>query len=156
MPTLYALRTHTLGYQMAKFDADFNVAAVYSLTATETKPTEIVCDCPGWLRRAMCKHVRMLHIFQKAEAINTDRFYCYETQTWHQPIQTYGEGEASAAKAAALPTNAGEGPGAVHARGSPLIASPSQELPLDRITGSGGRGQPAPSPTPPSGLRRLK
>jgi hypothetical protein len=28
----------------------------------------------------------MMPIFVKAGAVNSDRFLCYETQTWHKPV----------------------------------------------------------------------
>lgn len=96
---LYACRTSTPdAYVIAKFDEDFNVAATYNLTAL-TKVTDWSCDCPAGPRPS-CRHRKMLQAFLAANAVDTDRFYCYETQSWHQPLATLGEGEPQAAKAA--------------------------------------------------------
>lgn len=71
-------------YKMAKFDSDFNVAAVYDLTA---KGAGYSCNCPASARVVKykpCKHQRMLPYM--LGAVNTDRFYDPETGRWHQPL----------------------------------------------------------------------
>jgi len=72
------------GHEIAKFDGDFNVEAIYNITAD--MQGHAVCDCPGWPRKRTCKHIRILNRFAAAGKINTDEFYCYETQTWHRPL----------------------------------------------------------------------
>lgn len=84
-PALYNLRLLAPGhYQMAKFDAYFNVEAVYNLTR---KGAGMACDCPAGLRTVKlkpCKHQRALPYM--LGAVNTDRFYDIENRRWHQPL----------------------------------------------------------------------
>lgn len=153
MPILYSLRRHPSGFMIAKFDADMNVAAIYHLRSIPMG--YYACECPAGAR-PNCKHRRMVPIFLASNAVDSDRFYCYETQMWHRPIPTYGEGEASAAIASAAsgveqrveqPTkqspHAGEGP-----EPSTLAAIPSPSPSVSR------RGEPAPASQ--GQLRRLK
>lgn len=85
MPNLYALRL--VGpdqYAIAKFDADFNFEAEYSLTR---HGAGFRCSCPAGLRTVKlkpCKHQRMLPYM--LGAVNTDRFYDPERGQWHQPL----------------------------------------------------------------------
>lgn len=85
MPILYNLRIAAPGhYQMAKFDNDFNVAAVYDLTA---KGQGFACSCPAGLRSVKlkpCKHQRMLPYM--LGAVNSNRFYDPELRQWHTPL----------------------------------------------------------------------
>lgn len=98
MTTLYNCRTGHNGFMMAKFDSDFNVAGIYTIT---TKANAMICDCPGWPRREVCKHTRMVNIFALAGLIDTNTFYCYEAQSWHRPIAgPWDQDEPSARKAA--------------------------------------------------------
>ena len=82
---LYNLRSLAPNkFQMAKFDSDFNVAAVYNL---EAKGGGFTCDCPANNRSVVlkpCKHKRMMLVM--LGAVNTDHFYDPETRNWCQPI----------------------------------------------------------------------
>lgn len=82
---LYNLRITTPGkFQMAKFDTDFNVEAVYDL---EAKGHSYTCNCPANNRTVItkpCKHKRMLPLM--LGAVNTDRFYDPVTGSWSQPL----------------------------------------------------------------------
>ncbi len=71
-------------YALAKFDADFNVLAVYNLAP---KGHSYTCDCPANQRSVVtkpCKHKRFLPFM--LGAVNTDRFFDPETGSWHQPL----------------------------------------------------------------------
>jgi hypothetical protein len=94
MTVLYNLRRSAFGYLLAKFDDDFNVAAVYELTKARDSSGRIInrdyawsCTCPAGPRPS-CRHRKMLQIM--ASKADTENFYCYETQTWHQPITAEG------------------------------------------------------------------
>lgn len=82
---LYNLRiTAPDKFQMAKFDADFNVEAVYDL---EAKGHSYTCNCPANNRTVItkpCKHKRMLPLM--LGAVNTDRFFNPDTGAWCQPL----------------------------------------------------------------------
>lgn len=83
MPTLYAMRSagpSTLA--IAKFDDDFNVAETYTI---EIHGSRMSCSCPAGVRPS-CRHRNMVGTFTLANAINSDNFYCYETQLWYRPI----------------------------------------------------------------------
>lgn len=87
---LYNLRKTSDGFMFAKFGPDFNVEAVYHLTAVQCGVASIVnynCDCPAG-GRPSCKHRKMLtRMIPKADS---DEFYCYETQSWHKPLAPTG------------------------------------------------------------------
>lgn len=136
-------------YQMAKFDSDFNLDAVYNL---EPKGHSFTCDCPANLRSVVikpCKHKRMLPLM--LGAVNTDRFYDPDTRTWCEPLgdltrpeagnleerKTLADvpmGELSSTEAAVMQAVAGE---AVHDEGNSggkseaLTAASYTELPAD-------------------------
>lgn len=80
---LYNLRSVAEGhFQIAKFDAEFNVEAVYDLTEGGKR-----CSCPAGARNIIlkpCKHRKMLRLMMGA--CNTDRFFDPETETWHEPL----------------------------------------------------------------------
>lgn len=98
---LYSLRTSASGYQLAKFDEDFNVAAVYDLLPL-FNGTDYSCSCPAGLRPT-CRHRNMLpRMISKA---NTGEFYCYETQHWHRllaPTSAEALDQAEVANAASV------------------------------------------------------
>jgi hypothetical protein len=76
---LYNCYSTPTGHRIVKFDSLLNVEAVYNLDPLGH------CDCPASTRPS-CKHRKMMPIFVKAGAVNSDRFLCYETQTWHKPV----------------------------------------------------------------------
>lgn len=89
MNSLYNLRMLAPNkYQMAKFDSDFNVEAIYNL---EPKGHDFTCDCPANQRSVItkrCKHRRFLPFM--IGAANTNRFYDPETGRWHEPLAHLG------------------------------------------------------------------
>lgn len=87
---LYALRSLDTAFSLAKFDDDFNVASTYTLVNGS-------CDCPS--HKPRCKHFAILDAFTKTDRANTDWFYCYERQSWHQPL-----GQIDAAVSEAIAT----------------------------------------------------
>lgn len=103
---LYNLRSTATGFRIAKFDEFMDVEAVYNLTPTGKVGQPFACDCPA-SQRPSCKHRKMVNRFVLANKQDTDEFYCYETQTWHRPIKTFDEGDATAEKAAAIAAAAG-------------------------------------------------
>lgn len=82
MPTTYALRLIAPNtFQMAKFNADFNVDATYTLTR---KGTGYSCDCPASYKGSklkLCKHQRMMPYLMGA--VNLPRFLDPDTGNWH-------------------------------------------------------------------------
>ena len=72
--TLY--NCHTIGgaYHMTKFDENMDIESTYELTLTE-------CGCPAGARNT-CRHRKMLPLFLANDAIDTNKFYCYETHQW--------------------------------------------------------------------------
>lgn len=79
MTILYNCYSTPQGHRIVKFDSLLNVEAVYNLDPLGH------CDCPASTRPS-CRHRKMMPIFVKAGAVNSDRFLCYETQTWHKPV----------------------------------------------------------------------
>lgn len=71
-------------FQLAKFDEDFNVAAIYNI---EPHRGDWSCDCPANQRTVVlkkCKHRRMMPLM--LGACNTDRFFDPNTGNWLQPL----------------------------------------------------------------------
>src|SRR5262249_6103834 len=78
-------------FQMAKFDDDLNVEAVYNLIA---KGPGFSCDCPASARVVKykpCKHQRMIGLMMGA--VNTERFYDPDTRTWAEPLAHLRNGD---------------------------------------------------------------
>ena len=73
---LYNIKRGPHGYGIGKFDQDLNLLAAYN-TSTD------YCSCPAG-PRPTCRHRKMLP--RMLSRVATDEFYCYETQTWHQPL----------------------------------------------------------------------
>lgn len=73
---LYNIRRGPHGYQLGKFDRDLNLLAIYDTDAKH-------CTCPAGTRPT-CKHRKMLP--RMLARVNTNEFYCYETQTWSRPL----------------------------------------------------------------------
>ena len=84
---LYNCYSTPQGHRIVKFDSLLPVEAVYNLSqARDSKGKPYLsCDCPAGPRPS-CKHRKMLSAFALAGAVNSDRFLCYETQTWHKPV----------------------------------------------------------------------
>jgi hypothetical protein len=77
---LYSIRRGPKGHQITKFDDDFNPAATYDVSVG-------ACSCPAG-PRPTCRHRKMLS--RMLAKVDTDEFYCYETQTWHRPLSAEG------------------------------------------------------------------
>ncbi len=136
MPILYNLRRTADGYIIAKFDEDFNVAGVYTLSP---QGRGLACDCPAGPRPS-CKHRKMVPIFAAAGRIDTSAFYCYETQQWHQPIP-------------AGPWDA-DSPTADRAMAESERTIPTKPPAQGEAAGPAGAMTPAPASPPPS-IRRI-
>ena len=72
--TVYNCHTIDGAYHMTKFDENMDVEATYELSLTE-------CACPAGVRPT-CRHRKMLPLFMANDAIDTNKFYCYETHQW--------------------------------------------------------------------------
>ena len=92
---LYNIKRGPHGYAIGKFDRDLNLLAAYN-TSTD------YCSCPAG-PRPTCRHRKMLP--RMLAKVDQPEFYCYETQTWHRPLEAFGlepsERGAEAALAAA-------------------------------------------------------
>ena len=67
------------GYRMAKFDDWWFVDQVYNITYRRGR---FYCDCPQGSKAPTCRHRVMVHIFCRHRAVNSGKFYCFETQEW--------------------------------------------------------------------------
>ena len=77
---LYNIKRGPHGYAIGKFDRDLNLLAAYN---TDTK----YCSCPAG-PRPTCRHRKMLP--RMLAKVDQPEFYCYETQTWHRPLEAFG------------------------------------------------------------------
>ena len=74
---LYSIRRGPRGHSITKFDEDLNPVASYDVSVGS-------CTCPAG-PRPTCRHRKMLaRMLPKVDSV---QFYCYETQTWHRPLQ---------------------------------------------------------------------
>lgn len=84
--SLYNLRSLTRdSYMIAKFDADFNVESTYTLSASRNGHFD--CDCPAGSRSVVtkpCRHRLMLPAL--LPAVDTERFYDYDTKKFCEPL----------------------------------------------------------------------
>ncbi len=83
----YNLRRMPDGFRMAKFDSLYNVEAVYYIRFSRGR---FYCDCPA-SNKSTCKHRDMIPIFSTHRATDTGKFFCYDTGTWHPPIEGLSE-----------------------------------------------------------------
>lgn len=65
-------------YILTKFDDDMNIESSYNTSLTE-------CECPAGSRNT-CRHRQMLPQFLAYGYEDTENFFCYDDQTWHQPF----------------------------------------------------------------------
>ena len=93
---LYNIRRGPIGHQLGKFDDDFNVVAIYDVSLKS-------CTCPAGVRPS-CKHRKMLP--RMLTAVDTDQFYCYETQQWHTPLGDLARPQAAPSEGKALASEA--------------------------------------------------
>lgn len=77
---LYSIRRGPNGHTITKFDDDFNPVATYDVTVGS-------CTCPAG-PRPTCRHRKMLP--RMLPKVGQPEFYCYETQSWHRPIEAHG------------------------------------------------------------------
>jgi hypothetical protein len=78
--SLYNAKTVPSGTAFTKFDTDLNPLTINIVSADGRN-----CSCPAGFRQD-CRHRTMLGHFQAAKAINSERFFDYETRSWHEPI----------------------------------------------------------------------
>lgn len=71
-------------YILTKWDDDMNVESSYETSLGE-------CNCPAGVRSS-CRHRQMLPHFIATARVDTDWFFCFDDQSWHQP---YGEADLS-------------------------------------------------------------
>src|ERR1017187_5811710 len=77
---LYNIKRGPHGYAIAKFDEALNLLAAYDTSAKS-------CSCPAG-PRPTCRHRKMLP--RMLGNVDTDAFYCYETNVWHRPLAPTG------------------------------------------------------------------
>lgn len=130
---------------MAKFDGDFNVAAIYHLSTNHRGGYD--CECPAG-GRPSCKHRKMVPIFLAAKAVDTLQFYEYETQMWHQPIPTFAPGDPTADKAVASAASGWTGEPCPVCNGSGVDRKDdSNRRPCNACGGTGEQYIPNPPPS---------
>ena len=78
--TLYNIRRGPHGFSLAKFDENLNLLAAYDVDPK-------YCSCPAG-PRPTCRHRKMLP--RMLGKVDSAEFYCYETQTWHSPLEGRG------------------------------------------------------------------
>ncbi len=74
--SLYNLRSTPHGYQITKFDSDFNVESSYTLSHDFK-----TCDCPAG-QRPFCRHRKMGPLLKPN--VDTEMFYDYDNNRWHE------------------------------------------------------------------------
>jgi hypothetical protein len=74
----YNVRKITNGFNVAKFDEDFNYVETY---AVQEEKGRWFCSCPNTMA-PVCRHIKMLQEFKKKKAIGKAMFYCYDTGEW--------------------------------------------------------------------------
>ena len=90
-------------YIITKFDDDLNVESSYTTNLYS-------CDCPAGVRPS-CRHRLMLPHFLAQARQDTDWFFCYDDQTWHQPFEgmdANDDPEVGADAASRVPAPTGE------------------------------------------------
>ena len=70
---------------VTKFDDDLNIESSYTTTLSE-------CDCPAG-QRSTCRHRQMLPHFIAHDYADTNWFFCYDDQNWHEPFDNLGADE---------------------------------------------------------------
>ncbi len=86
MSNVYNLRTIPSGWQVTKFDDDFNVESSYEMTQDD----ELRCGCPAGARPT-CRHRQMFS--QLLDRVDTAWFLDFDTRAWVDPT-----GEAALSK----------------------------------------------------------
>jgi len=88
--TFYELKTvgQTLpgnkpNYEITKFDSDLNVESHYNMNYIPSNNGGYYdCNCPGAAKRFDCRHKAISKAIIDADAVNSDRFFCFETKTF--------------------------------------------------------------------------
>ena len=127
---LYSIRRGPKGHVITKFDDDFNVEASYDVTVGS-------CTCPAG-PRPTCRHRKMLP--RMLPKVGQPEFYCYETQSWHRPVEAYGAEPSEAGASEAYASAASRDYRARPPTAASLCAQPY--------------GSPTPAPTPAPAIRR--
>ncbi len=96
MTNLYNLRTIPSGWQVTKFDDDFNVESSYEMTQDD----ELRCGCPAGARPT-CRHRQMFS--QLSDRVDTAWFLDFDTRAWVDPT---GEAASSESETEPTPTEA--------------------------------------------------
>ena len=71
------------GYRMVKFDDLWNVDSVYNISY---RRGHFFCDCMAG-NKPDCRHRQMVPIFCKHRAVNSGKFYCFDTGEWHEAME---------------------------------------------------------------------
>jgi hypothetical protein len=81
--SVYNLKRTPGGYRMVKFDFLLNVQEVYNIRYSRGR---LHCECFA-ANKPTCRHRDMIPLFVTKRAVDSLKFYCYETQQWWQPIK---------------------------------------------------------------------
>jgi len=82
--SLYNLKSTPDGYRMVKFDQYLNVEKIYNILYRRGR---FYCDCPQGVKGPACRHRDMVPVFTSHKAVNTGKFYCYETEEWLPKVE---------------------------------------------------------------------
>lgn len=78
--------THEKSVQITKFNADLDVESSYPMNYIESKGGGYYdCACPA--SKFDCRHKAILKAFEAHNQIDGDKFYCFETKTFHDMKQ---------------------------------------------------------------------
>lgn len=65
---------------MVKFDTLFNIESVYNIAYRRGK---FYCECEQARKAPTCRHRTMIPIFNQHKAVDSGKFYDYDTGEWH-------------------------------------------------------------------------
>jgi len=82
--SLYNLKSTPDGYRMVKFDDYLNVESVYNILYRRGR---FYCDCPQGGKSPSCRHRDMVPVFTSHRAVDTGKFYCFETAEWLPKVE---------------------------------------------------------------------
>lgn len=74
----YLVERVPTGYKVSKCDEDFNLLETYTVI---DQKSHRYCDCPNTMA-SICRHMKMVDIFNKKRAVGKGMFYCYDTGEW--------------------------------------------------------------------------
>ena len=127
---LYSIKRGPNGHTITKWDDDFNPVASYDVTVGS-------CTCPAG-PRPTCRHRKMLS--RMLPKVGQPEFYCYETQSWHRPVEAYG----------AEPSEAGASEASAYIMQEQDVTN-GETTPI--VVGA-ALGSPSPATTPATAIRR--